>query len=172
MTTERTTNGNQLKRGRNPILETVKKPPPLGQTPTGVPTSTVGWSKPNSFKGGLRGSSSGRLGQEGPPSRGTGVASFLPEPSPDLTTDYFPGLPTNYTIPYAKIVRRYKHELIKSPQVGLLVLTQKEQTNLVTKRTGMENRRYSIVNIPAWNYMQSKTEKKPTSPEEVLSAED
>lgn len=170
MSTKR--DSKQLKRGRNPIEQVARKPPKLGQTPQGNPTSTIGFLKPNVFSGGggMRGSFGGRLGSEGIPNRGSGVVEIGP-PSPDLSTDYALGTPTNYVIPGAKIARIFKHNLMQSPQLGLLIITKREQKDPITKRSGMETRRYSMLNIPAWNYMNAKLEKKPHNPEEVITAE-
>ncbi len=170
MSTER--DSKQLKRGRNPIEQVGRKPPKLGQIPQGNPTSTGGFLKPNGFSGGggIRGSFSGRLGEEGIPNRGSGVVEIGP-PNPDLSTDYFPGTPTNYVVPVAKIARRFKYNLMQSPQLGLVIITEREQKDPISKRSGMENRRYTMLNVPAWNYMKAKFEKNPNNPEEVKNAE-
>ena len=159
--------------GDNPIYEVARKPPPLGQNPPGNPASSEGRTKPDSFRRGrIPIAATGRSGKEGMPKRGSGLSdqgNFV-TPSPTMSTDYSTGWPTNYQIPFAKIARKFKHPLMLSPQRDQLVITMREKQDPITKRTGMESRRYSILNIPAANFLLQQWEKMPTSEDEVLSA--
>lgn len=77
---------------------------------------------------------------------------------------------TNYIVPYAKIVRKYKLPLLTAPQKHMLMIGKQELREVSQTRKG-EERRYTLVNVPAWNYLQARCEEMPSSPEEVLSAE-
>lgn len=163
-----------LTTGNNPAVGALPKPSPLGISPNVAPTVTNSFVKPQVFSrvsGGRSRGFGGRLGEEGL-KRGTGpIPSTGITASPNLSTDYSTGFPTNYQVPYARIVKRFKHPLMTAKQKYQLVVTQREQIDRASRRKGMESRRYAVLNIPAFNWLQARSELKPDSMESVKSAD-
>ncbi len=162
--------------GGNPIAAVTKQPPQLGLRLPGNPGSKEGFVRPSWFAAGTsagRRFAEGRLGSAGPlkPSRqGLPAAISQMAASPEMSTDYAFGWPTNYIVPYSKIVRNYKLPLLTAPQKHMLMIGKQELREPGYTRKG-EERRYTLLNIPAWNYLQARTERMPSSPEEVVGAE-
>ena len=165
--------------GQNPITEVTRKPPPLGQTISGQPASTAGFVQPSWFRaGGARGTqgsrtTSGRLGAPGPPPGGPGVVETIQnaQPNPELSTDYAFGWLTNAVLPYAKIAKRFRLPMIKAPQRHMLRVTMRDKKDMISTRRD-EERRYTLLNIPAWNYHQARSEEMPATPEQVKTPDD
>lgn len=164
--------------GRNPISDVSRKPPPLGQNLSSHPASTSGFVQPSWFgaggadgRGGKR-STEGRSGELGPRGSSRGVVQdILNMPAtPSMSTDYATGWQTNAIIPYAKIVRKYKQPLLVAAQLYQLIITKVEKKDPTNVRKE-EERRYSPLNVPAWNFLQALSEDMPTSSEEVTTAE-
>lgn len=161
--------------GRNPITQITKKVPQLGVPIPGPPSSGSGFVRPSFFAGPQR-FATGRLGSEAIPSASAGVVNQLSNilPSPSFSSDYAYGWPTNPQIPYAKIVPRYQLPLLTAPQRYQLMITKKQIKDPLwgLNRNIGESRRYTELNIPAWNYIQAKSEKMPATRNDVLTAED
>ena len=102
---------------------------------------------------------------QGPP----GAASMAPSPDMPLETM---GLPTNHSAPYAKIARRLAHEWMLAEQNYQILVEKRESKDPVLKRKNREARRYTILNIPAFNYFLALNSKMPTSPKDVQTAQD
>lgn len=135
----------------NPIAEISKSPPQFGVNIRGPPTG---------------------LGQNRPPWFASAPISFGSEldPSPELSTDYASGFPTNESNNLPKIVRCFRDDLMTTNQIGQLVVTRKEKKNRYPAQSRLIS--YSILNVPAWNHLQASIYKIPDCWEDTKSAQE
>ena len=92
-------------------------------------------------------------------------------PSPDMPLETM-GFTTNHSAPYAKIARRLAHEWMITEQNYQILVEHRESKDPVLKRKNREARRYTMLNIPAFNYFLALNSKMPASPADVQTAED
>lgn len=100
-----------------------------------------------------------------------GMADFV-QPTPELNTNTM-GWMTNWSAPWAKNAKRFKHQLMDANQRYQLLITRREETPTgATMRRGEQSRRYVMLNIAAWNYFQAMREQMPASAATVPTAID
>ena len=162
--------GNDRKRpagGNNPSNGISTKVPRFG-TNSASP-AVFPYEKPSWYKlGGLQNS---RMGSEKSPSKNTGPLAdtnfSIGKPAKDTI-----GFPTNYTVPYAKILRKFQFPIMDITQLGHLIITKREMKDPILNRKEMEARRYTQLNIVAFNYLQTICEEMPETEDDVISPDE
>lgn len=151
-----------------PMTSELGFPPSLGQQ---------GFYQPSAFTGSGRSTGNNRnaydtKGSTGPgPIRATNFNSSAPETN-------MPGLMSNYWVSEAKLVRSFTEQYMKPSQIYHLMITKKETRPVIANRPrGQKNnaRRYTMYNIPMFNYMMAVTakfSKRILSADKYLSPED
>ena len=167
---------------RNPALESSfrKRPaPPLVIGQHAPPNRYASWPGPPKF--GVSATAvfaSPGARADGKRARAGGAPALAPSAAwaagadPIMVHSY--GHQTNASIAYAKVMRRYVAPLMVESQLSQLILEMKEESDVLADNAMShvhEHRRYSLLNVPAWNYMQAATQSKPAARDKVKSAE-
>lgn len=155
-------------------------PAPLAAAPAPAPlgrngrTNAIPYYRPRSFLNSSGGNTNSRYGTEGPPRSGVGpIRSTGFGASPMINTT--PGFMSNFYVPDAKLVKDYaRREIMDGFQAGHLMITKKNTKPVVKARRGIKEktRRYTMLNVVAWNYLQQLKEKMPHTMEDVKSPEE
>ncbi len=173
-------------RGRNPIEQVARKPGPAGRfgegqaktgerfgsisAPTRMSGVTVPYIKAPWYQGG-QSISKGRFGAEALLRNSGGPIAATNFAAANFVTDTI-GFQTNHRVNYSKISRGFKTNIMETLQMHMLVITAKEVKDPALTRRSGESRRYTQLNVPAWNYCIARTQKRAETFNDVKLADD
>lgn len=98
----------------------------------------------------------------------------------DFETDTL-GWQTNNVIPVAKVAKKFALPIMTAKQVRQIIITRKDKKDTAFTDTekfeiargydvSADHARYTMLNLPAWNWLNYAMEKQPKTPDDVLSA--